>query len=124
MAKVPCHLSGNCQSALVSKPQTKVTPGKRNYGRQAGEDNEWTFQTLLSLIEDGDEQRLFECISHLEPRIREASKIFGSVHRKRTQVLSGLQRYVATHGLRLTCGQIRKYRMSKVGKQAAMVYLN
>lgn len=122
MSTVLCLLPESDPSAVETVCQRQVEHSNCISETQAEEDNEWTFQALLSAAGDGDEQHLFECISHLERRLPAAEKIFGRVPRRRTQVLSRLQDCVAAHGQQVTDAQIRKYRKSEEGKRAAMIY--
>ena len=124
MTKELCHLPGSNHLAPMTKYEKRMEPGYNIDEKQVEGHIEWTFPTLLSLVTDGDEQRLFECISHLELRIQKAAKIFGPAPRKRTQVLSGLQNYVKVHGRHLTDAQIRKYRKSEEGRRVAKIYEN
>ena len=122
MTAKPYHSPESDQSVPESACQKQTNSGHCNSGKQAEAGNGWTFQSLLSAAADGDERRLFECISHLERRLPAAEKIFGRVPRRRTQVLSGLQDCVSAHEQQITDAQIRKYRKSEEGKRAAMIY--
>lgn len=124
MAKGLYHSQESAQSVPAVKCRNKEVPGSMNCGIQDGGRSVWTFQTLLSAVAAGDAQPLYECISQIERRVREAEKIFGPPRSKRTRVLEGLRNFVAAHGLQLTAAQIREYRKSSEGKRAAMIYLS
>lgn len=117
-----CHLPEIGQEIREARHQSPEVQGSTHRGIQAGARSGSTFQTLLSAVADGDEQCLYECISRIEHSIREFSKILESSLPRRTQVLEGLRNCVAIHGQQLTHDQIREYRKSLSGKQAAMIY--
>lgn len=122
MAAKPYLSQGNSHLDPVIKCGRQEVQGHKTGKRQDEGHGGWTFQTLLNALADGDEQRLFECINHLEHRIRGFEQKFGCTLQKRTQVLAGLQNYAATHGQSLTDGQLRNYRKSEEGRQASMIY--
>lgn len=124
MDKVFCHLMENGQLIPVTVYQRRVAQECNNSGMQAVAGNEWTFQSLLTATMDGDEKHLYECIGHLEYRIREFEKIVGCPRRRRTQVLAGLQDFATAHGQQLTAAQIWRYRKSEEGRHAATIYQN
>lgn len=76
MTTVFYHSPENGQAVPEVVRQRKEAQEHSNSGKQAGAGSEWTFQSLLTAVADGDEKHLFECISHLEYRIQEFEKIF------------------------------------------------
>ena len=122
MATTHYHLQESGKAFPGQQRQIQPGPGICSCGKQGAGHDEWTFQTLLSAAAGTDEQYLFECISRIEVKIRECEKILQPPHPRRTQVLAGLRSYVESHGRHLTRAQIRKYRKSAEGRQAAMIY--
>ncbi|MDE7413257.1 MAG: hypothetical protein K2N05_05645 [Muribaculaceae bacterium] len=122
MEAKPYHLQGKSHSDQEIRYGRQEVQERKSGEREAEVHTGWTFQTLLNALADGDERCLFECISHLEHRIRGFEKRFGCFLQRRTQVLAGLQNYAATHGQSLTDDQIRNYRKSEEGRRVSMIY--